>query len=133
MMPEFVLGTLRTMLERALFEANKLGFAPSVCIVDAGGHILLAQRDPGTGWASMEIALAKTRAALAFGTSPGSMAEVAEITLLKLTQPAGEGLLFLGGADVIRLNGNIVGAMAVSGASEEQDQICVEKAMVEWR
>lgn len=117
------------MAQRAFSRAADLGLRAGVVVLDAGGHTLLAARDPSAGWAVLEIALAKARAALAFRAFPAAMRDVAEATLLRL--PAGQraGLLFAGGARLVERDGKMLGAIAVSGGPEELDEMCVDSAL----
>lgn len=129
MMSLLSLDIVTSLARRALSEAIELGFPAAVAIVDSGAKTLLAQRDPCAGWATLEIALAKARAATAFGLSPERCADVADQTLLRIRRQDTADLLFLGGADVIRSQGVILGAIAVSGGPEEKDALCVSKAI----
>jgi uncharacterized protein GlcG (DUF336 family) len=117
------------MVQRAFAKAADLGLHIAVVILDAGGHVLMASRDHAAGWAVVEIAQAKARAALAFRAAPAAMQAVAEATLLRLPAAQREGMLFAGGARLVEQGGQVLGAIAVSGGTEELDEMCVDSAL----
>lgn len=117
------------MAQRAFAKAEELGLHVAIAILDPGGKPLFLARDPRAGWATGDIAQAKARAALAFRAPPAAMAAVAHATLLQLGAFGSQDLLFAGGADVIEHEGRLIGAMAVSGGPEPQDEICLLAAL----
>ena len=117
------------MARRAIAKAEELGLYVAIAIMDPGGKPLFLARDPRAGWATGDIAQAKARAALAFRAPPATMSAVAHATLLQLGASGSQDLLFAGGADVIEYEGRLIGAMAVSGGHESQDEICLLAAL----
>lgn len=117
------------MARRAFAKAADLGLHIAVVILDAGGHVLLTARDPAAGWAVVEVAQAKARAALAFRAPPAAMRAVAEATVLQLPASQREGLLFAGGAQLVEQDGEVRAVIAVSGGPEEFDEMCVNSVL----
>lgn len=126
---ELDFATCLALAKRALAKAETLGLRVAIAILDPGGKPLFLSRDPGAGWATSEIAQAKARAALAFRAPPAAMAAIAHATLMQLDGLGSRDLLFAGGADVIEYEGRLLGAMAVSGGAEPQDDDCLLAAL----
>jgi glc operon protein GlcG len=102
-------------------EAQRLG-APggTIAVVDAGGHLLALERLDGTFPASADIAIAKARAAAMFRKPTKALEDTvnggrtAMVTLPDFT--------LLQGGEPIVADGQVVGAVGVSGAaSADQD------------
>jgi uncharacterized protein GlcG (DUF336 family) len=90
-----------------------------VAVLDDGGHPILVERMDGTQTASVEIAIAKARSAAGFRRPTREMAgwiAGGETALLALP-----GLLPVEGGVPLLWNGQVVGALGVSGATAEQD------------
>ncbi|MCG7200254.1 heme-binding protein [Marinobacter pelagius] len=103
----------------------------SVAVVDAGGHLLSFSRVAGTPWSSIELAQGKSRTAVSFGmpsNTLGNMIDAAtdRVRLHLLLRPD---IIAMGGAFPVQAHGRVIGAIGVSGASEEQDIECAEAGL----
>lgn len=114
-------GTLR--------HARSSGAAPlAVVVLDPGGHVVVVKREDGAGILRVDIATAKAYGALGMGMSSREIAARAEkqptffTSLAAVTggrlAPAAGGLL------VHDSDGNLVGAVGVSGDVSDVDDDC---------
>ena len=101
-------------------EALLKNWAVSIAIVDDGGHLISLQRLDGAPLTSMQIATGKARTA-AMGRKPSKVYEdmVANGRIAALSMP-GE-LTFLEGGEPVVIDGEVVGAVGVSGVKSPED------------
>ena len=114
----------RRIAAAALAEGKKNGWTVAAAVVDPGGALAYFERIDGTQAGSSEVALAKARSAAAF-KRPTKVFEdgVAGGRHAILSLP---GAMPLEGGLPIVIDGQIVGAIGVSGATSEQDGICAK-------
>ncbi|MCC5910640.1 MAG: heme-binding protein [Clostridiaceae bacterium] len=128
---EVTLETVKKMAQAAEEKAEALGVPIVFAAVDAGGNLMLLHRMEKAFFTSVEIAINKafTSAALRIGTDQ----------VAPLVQP-GESLYGLqltndckivpfGGGFPIKVDGEVVGAIGVSGGSVEEDMAIASHAM----
>ena len=73
------LQTARTIIGEALAAARGKGFKPlTVVVLDAGGHVVAAEREDGSSNKRFEIAFGKAHGALAFGMGSRALMARAE-------------------------------------------------------
>lgn len=109
----------RRIAEAAQEHARANGLRVVVAVLDEGGHAILLERMDGTQTASVEIALAKARSAAAFRRPTREMAEwVAGGNVSVMALP---GLVPVEGGIPLVVDGQVVGAVGVSGATARQD------------
>ncbi len=111
--------------QAALAHAESLGVAVNIAVVDAGGLLAGFVRMPGAPMHCIDIAIDKAYTAAGFGVPTGQWEEVFE----KHHSPAvRQGLLSrprfvaFGGGLPIEFDGRRIGAIGVSGATEQQDE-----------
>lgn len=120
------LGLAMRALQGALDQARTLNVAVSIVIVDGSGQpIHLAQMDDAP-FACQEIALRKARTAAGFRASTRGWEErlAGASPAVRQGLPLQEGLVLFGGGEPFIVEGQLLGAVGVSGASEAQDQAC---------
>lgn len=101
-------------------EASKNGWAVSIAVCDAGGHLLAFVRLNGANLVSAQISQAKAHtAALMRRETKGVEDMVNQGRVAFLSAPGVQGLLE-GGVPVL-VNGKCVGAVGVSGVQSAQD------------
>lgn len=124
--PPVSLETAKKIAAPAIAEATKNGWTIAVAIVDPGGHLVYYEKMDNTQLGSDEVSQEKARSAALF-KRPGKAFQDA------LAQ-GGEGLRVLtihgavpveGGFPLV-IDGKIVGAIGVSGASSAQDAQCAK-------
>lgn len=118
------------MCRLAAEHAEALGVKVNVAVVDCGGNLIAFQRMNGAFLHSISIAQDKAYAALSFGMPTGAWAQIFD------EQPAlKDGLIHrprfvtLAGGLPIERDGQLLGAIGVSGASEEQDEACAKAGL----
>ncbi|HZZ91398.1 MAG TPA: heme-binding protein [Usitatibacter sp.] len=119
--PTLSLEAARVALAAA--EAHALGNAWRVVIavVDDGGHAIVTVRLDGAQWSSIDTAVNKARAAVAW-KRPSRLLEESvnqgRMAFLSITQ----GMAVLQGGVPIEIDGVIVGAVGVSGVKAADDE-----------
>lgn len=101
-------------------EARKLEIQLVIAIVDSGGHLVLLQRDDDAQVGSVEIATLKARTAVLFRRNTKDFQDVVEGEgrLALLCIPNG---VPLDGGVLLKAGDEIIGAIGISGASDEAD------------
>jgi len=118
------------LLVGARGKAGELGINVAACVVDRGGNTVAFARMDGTQLASHSIAIGKAYTALSWRRNSGELLEIA--------QPGNGGfgintidsrfVLSAGGIPILR-DGELVGAVGVSGGTAEQDEDCALAAV----
>jgi glc operon protein GlcG len=96
----------------------------AIAVIDAGGHLVFFRRMDGTQTGSIEVALQKAKTAL-FYKRPTKVFEdrVAAGGLNVLNLP--DMMPFEGGLPIIH-NGQVIGAIGVSGVTAQQDGVIAQ-------
>ncbi len=109
------------LMKGALKEAEKQDRHVAIVIIDATGEVIMSARMDGAKPAAMDLAAQKAATALLFRSSSRSaMDEInnGAVALLSL-----EGLAALPGGLAINKNGAFIGAVGVSGAPADVDEL----------
>ena len=107
----------------------ELGLKPlCVTVLDAGGHLVALQREDGASMLRPQIAIAKASGVLALGISSRKIAEMASerptfVASLGPISPHGV-VPAAGGVLVIDSDGQLVGAVGVTGDTSDNDEAC---------
>ena len=114
------LDDVRAIASAAEAEASRNGWAVTLAVVDAGGHLLWLQRLDGAAPISAEIAPAKARTA-AIGRRETKVYEdmINQGRMSFLSAPVIKGMLE-GGVPIL-VDGHCVGAVGVSGVKSSED------------
>ena len=114
----------KTAIDAARAKAEEMGVKMNIAVVDAGANLVAFERMDGAWLGSTDIAQRKARTARFFDMPTGEVG--------KLSQPGGPlyqieasntGLItFPGGLPITNADGQIVGAIGVSGDSVENDR-----------
>lgn len=113
------LEAARQMAAAAEAEAIGNGWKVAIAIVDASGELILFQRLDGVQPVSLDIAVAKARTAARFRRPTKALEDAiagGRTSLLAL-----EGVLPLEGGVPIVVEGEVIGAIGVSGVTSQQD------------
>jgi uncharacterized protein GlcG (DUF336 family) len=122
------------VIDRALTKAGQLGIKVTVAVVDDGGHLVALSRMDGAMPLSPQLAEAKAVGAAMFRRDGEALAKIAQDRpgffnaadrLVRV--PLIPGL----GSALIAENGNVVGAVGVSGGRPDQDLECAEAGLSE--
>jgi uncharacterized protein GlcG (DUF336 family) len=103
----------------------------NVAVVDAGGLLAAFLRMPGAPLHSAEIAVDKAYTAASFGIATGQWTQVLakHSAAVRLGLPQRPRFVGFGGGLPIVEGGTLIGAIGVSGASEEQDEACAHAGL----
>ena len=118
------------IIDAALVRARELGHKPmAVVVLDASGHLKAAQREDGASMFRVDIATAKSWAAVGMGAASRVLGERARDNpnfFVSLAATAQGRFLPQTGAVLIKdAGGTVLGAAGASGGSGEEDEaIC---------
>lgn len=126
-MTDITLDQAQTALTAALDASKKAGTLMNVAVVDAGGNLKAFAREDGAWLGSIDIAIKKARTARYFDMESGAIGE--------LSQPGGPlfnievsngGLISFPGGIPVTIDGEIVGAIGVSGSTVDNDRLVAQ-------
>lgn len=103
-------------------EARRGEWKVVIAVVDEGGHTILLQRLDGAQWSSIDTAVNKARAAVAWKRPTRLLEESVNngrIAFLSISQ----GMALLQGGVPIEIDGQVLGAVGVSGVKAADDEV----------
>ena len=120
----------RSVLEAGLAHATRLGVPVNVAVADRSGHLLAFARMDGAPLLSSSIAQDKAWTVAAFGGIPTHewFGLIEDEPALREGIVHRDRLVIFGGGVPVRVDGELVGAVGVSGGSAEQDRAVAEAA-----
>jgi uncharacterized protein GlcG (DUF336 family) len=123
------LADAQALASAALAHGREIGAAPlTVAVLDAGGHLVVLQREDGSGILRPQIAFAKAWSALGMGFSSreiGVRAERQPVFFGALAAVAdGRWAPAAGGVLARAPDGTVIGAVGVSGDVSDVDEVC---------
>ena len=121
------LSAARALITAARSYAQDAGFKPiTVVVLDAGGHVLAAEREDGSSNKRFEIAYAKAHGAISLGIGSRTLMERAQqqpFFVTAVTSAIGGALVPVPGGVLVRdSSGGLVGAVGVSGDTSDNDE-----------
>jgi uncharacterized protein GlcG (DUF336 family) len=127
-MRKLTLADACVMIDAALAHGRALKLAPlSVCVLDAGGHLIAFKREDRSGILRFDIAFGKAWGALGMGFGSRELAKRAAsgpafINAIAMASngrvvPVPSGVLILSDEEVI-------GAIGISGDTSDNDELC---------
>jgi uncharacterized protein GlcG (DUF336 family) len=134
-MSELSLEQANRIADGILAKGRERSFAPlTVAVLDAGGHPVVLKRDDGASIMRPELATAKAWGALGMGFGgrelarraqkmPGFFAALSAIADGRMAPVAGSALLR-------NSQGQVVGAVGVSGDTSDNDEACLIPAVL---
>jgi len=122
------------MVRSAHAEAAQLDIAVTAVVVDQSGRMIALGRMDRARPISVEIALNRAYTAASFQQATKELSGVAAQSWFQSLVVSSNGRIMPGGgAFPIVEGGSIVGAIAVAGGTEEQDQRCAEVALASYQ
>jgi glc operon protein GlcG len=112
----------RVALAASEAEAQRNNWRVVIAVVDDGGHAIVVARLDGAQWSSIETAVEKARAAVAWKRPTRLLEESinnGRTAFLSIAQ----GMAVLQGGVPIEIDGAIVGAVGVSGVKAADDEV----------
>ena len=121
------LQTARTVIEGARAAARDRDLKPlTVVVLDAGGHLVAAEREDGSSTKRFEIAFGKAHGAIALGLGSRALmarAEQQPYFIAAATAAVGGSLIPVPGGVLVRDgSGTLLGAVGVSGDTSDNDE-----------
>lgn len=128
-MTTITLAQANQIIAAALQRGRELTAPPlAVVVLDAGGHLVAAQREDGCTLLRTTIALGKAWGALGLGASSAQIGEMAAqrpLLFQALSEMSGGRIVPVPGGILVGDAGSgFAGAVGVSGATSEMDEIC---------
>ncbi|MBZ6226695.1 heme-binding protein [Streptomyces olivaceus] len=124
------LSDARRIIDAGIAEAGRIGSPSNIAVADAGGSLVAHVRMDGAQLGSIEHSIDKAHTSVLFRSATGDLARDSEpggqfwgMALSGL----GRVLVFAGGVP-LKADGEVVGAVGVSGGSREQDTTVAEAA-----
>lgn len=124
-MSDISLSAAQAIVDAAVKKASETGTLMDICVVDAGGNLKAFARMDGAWLGSIDISIKKARTARFFDMETGDIGQ--------LSQPGGplynievsnNGLItFPGGVPLKNAQGEVTGAIGVSGSTVENDYV----------
>ncbi len=117
------LALARRAVEKIKLKAKEVGVNAVVAVADAGANIVTVDCMDDAYIASYDIAVNKafTSASLKMSTHALSKLAIPGGPLYGIQNTNNGRIVIFGGGEPIEINGNVIGAVAVSGGTAEQD------------
>jgi uncharacterized protein GlcG (DUF336 family) len=122
------LDAARHVIDSARRAAEAIGVAMNIAVVDEGNNLVAFERMDGAWLGSIDIAQGKAYTARAFDMSTKDLSPLCQPgqSLFGIhASNAGRLVVFPGGIP-LETNGEVVGAIGVSGGAVEQDHVVAE-------
>lgn len=128
-MTELTLETARKIIAAVLKKGHEMKFKPlAVAVLDAGGHLKAFEREEKTSTLRPQIAQGKASAALGLGLGTrviDKMARERPHFAAALNGLAGGNFVPVAGGVLVRdKDGNVIGAVGVTGDVSDNDEVC---------
>jgi uncharacterized protein GlcG (DUF336 family) len=120
------LSQARAIIEGTLAAGSNAGFQPlTVVVLDAGGHVVAAEREDGSSNMRFEVAYGKAHGAVSMGMGSRALmgrAEQQPYFVAAVTHSIGALVPVPGGVLVKAADGTLLGAVGVSGDTSDHDE-----------
>jgi len=122
-MSELTLQQAQAAVEAALAKSNELGVLMNIAVVDAGANLKAFARMDGAWLGSIDISIRKARTARFFDMPTGAIGSLSQPggSLYGIEHSNGGLITFPGGVPIKDAQGNVIGAIGVSGSTVEND------------
>ena len=121
------------MVRTAHSHAAQMDVAVTAVVVDEGGRLLALGRMDRARPITVDMATNKAYTAASFQQSTAQLSDVAGQTWFQSLVVSSNGRITAGGGALpIVEGGHVVGAVAVAGGTDEQDQRCCEAALAAY-
>jgi uncharacterized protein GlcG (DUF336 family) len=122
----------RTISDRVRTHAAELGVTITVAVVDSGGHLQVVDRMDGAPPLSPRVASAKASSVALFHRDGRDLLRLQQAwpaLFVQIDQLAGTPIMAGAGSRLIWHDDVVAGALAVSGATPDQDDACAEAGL----
>ena len=130
----FDLAAAKRIAERAEARSAELGVPVVIAAADAGGNLMLLHRIEGALLASIEIAINKAWSAVAFQAPTATLGPLAteDGPFPGLADTNSGRVVLFGGGVPVHVDGELAGAIGISGGTAEQDVDIATCALQDW-
>ena len=127
-MADITLDQARSALTAAVMKSMELGVKMDIAVVDAGANLKAFARMDGAWLGSIDISMKKARTARYFDMNTGEIGKLSQPggPLFNIEHSNGGLISFPGGVPIKNANGEIIGAIGVSGSTVEHDHTVAE-------
>jgi uncharacterized protein GlcG (DUF336 family) len=127
-MTDITLEQAQAIVQAALRQAERLGVKMNIAVVDAGANLKAFVRMDGAWLGSIDIAIRKARTARYFDMNTGEIGKLAQPggSLYSIEHSNGGLISFPGGVPLRDRQGNVCGAIGVSGSTVDHDHEVAE-------
>ena len=130
------LAAARTIVAGTLRKGRAADMKPlTVVVLDAGGHVVAAEREDGASNLRFEIAFGKANAAIGLGMGTRALmarAEAQAYFVQAVNGVAGGRLVPVPGGVLVRdASGTIIGAVGVTGDTSDNDEVAALAGIAE--
>jgi uncharacterized protein GlcG (DUF336 family) len=117
------LAQAQQAVEAAKQKASEIGTLMNIAVVDAGANLTAFVRMDGAWLGSVDIAMRKARTARYFDMPSGELGKLSQPggSLYNIEHSNGGLITFPGGIPIKDANGEIIGAIGVSGSTVDND------------
>lgn len=131
--PTISLAQSQKLAQLAAEEAARLGINVTIVVLDPHGRRKLVHRMDGATLMAESIAHDKAYTVVGMGGAPTSQWEAAGVDspALAAQLTSIEGFMPFGGGEALRVNGELIGAIGVSGGTMEQDVLAARHAVTQ--
>ncbi len=122
-MSDITLQQARAAIDAALAKSSEMGVAMDIAVVDAGANLKAFARMDGAWLGSIDIAIKKAKTARFFDMPTGEIGKLSQPgeSLYGIEHSNGGLISFPGGVPIKGSNGDVIGAIGVSGDTVEND------------
>ncbi|GAB3256491.1 GlcG/HbpS family heme-binding protein [Kineosporia babensis] len=133
-MNTLTLDVARTIVAAARDHGRRAGLKPlTVVVLDAGGHVVAAEREDGASNRRFDIAFGKAHGAISLGLGSRALMERAEqqpFFIAAVTSAVGGALVPVPGGVLVRSpEGALIGAVGITGDSSDNDEAAAVAAI----
>ena len=127
------LDLAKALISAALAYRRAQSMKPlTIAVIDAGGHLVALQREDGTSNLRAEIAQGKAKGAVAMGLGSRALfnrAQQQPYFIDAMNALNGGSLVPVPGGVLIRRDGELIGAIGITGDSSDNDEDCAVAAI----
>jgi uncharacterized protein GlcG (DUF336 family) len=127
-MSDVTLEQAQTVVAAAIAKAEEINTKMDIAVVDAGANLKAFVRMDDAWLGSIDIAIKKAKTARFFNMNTGAIGNLSQPggTLYNIEHSNGGLISFPGGVPITNADGQIIGAVGVSGSSVEDDHTVAE-------
>lgn len=127
-MSDITLEQAQTIVQAAIAKAEEIGTKMDICVVDAGANLKAFARMDDAWLGSIDISIKKAKTARFFNFPTGEIGKLSQPggSLYNIEHSNGGLITFPGGLPIKNADGEIIGAIGVSGSTVEDDHTVAE-------